>query len=299
MKKLFHRPSHLHPVLKDPTALVVMFVLLEDLLSNLLTYSASTFTGFLRSVYHFHKLPLLVREIRSEFIEVLVALFCVQVMSQLPRSISLDKIGLAARGAFGYFTAGLVTQVGSAVVIAVLLDRQRQLLAALHLHSTVAASQLFLCFLVGVAEEVVFRGYVLQVLERRWGSMIALLLSSIFFGLEHLQNPGETAVDVVNVIVDAGVPLAAAYLMSRSLWLSIGLHCGWNFYIYVFFGVPSGFRVVPEMHFTQTLCELEALLQLVLAILFVVLAVRKGRWVSCKAAVSARIELPALTSSAE
>jgi len=49
----------------------------------------------------------------------------------------------------------------------------------------------------------------------------------------------------VAIVFEAGVMLAAAYLLTRRLWLPIGIHAGWNFTQGGIFGVsvsghPSG-----------------------------------------------------------
>src|SRR5262249_39839900 len=52
---------------------------------------------------------------------------------------------------------------------------------------------------------------------------------SSVFGLLHAANPGATVVSTVAIALEAGALLGMAYAASRSLWLPIGLHFGWNF----------------------------------------------------------------------
>ncbi|WP_454085735.1 CPBP family intramembrane glutamic endopeptidase [Georgenia sp. Marseille-Q6866] len=94
---------------------------------------------------------------------------------------------------------------------------------------------------VAVAEEVVFRGVVLRLLEPRWGTWLALGGSSALFGLVHLVNPSASLWGATAIAVEAGLLLGAAYVATRSLWLPIGLHLGWNVTIVAVFGtVTSG-----------------------------------------------------------
>jgi len=83
--------------------------------------------------------------------------------------------------------------------------------------------------LSGVLEEVVMRGIVFRILEQSLGSWVALAISAAIFGLLHLHNPGATVPNAVAVMVEAGVLLAAAYMLTRRLWFCIGIHIAWNF----------------------------------------------------------------------
>ncbi len=94
-------------------------------------------------------------------------------------------------------------------------------------------------------EEIVFRGIVFRIVEGALGTWIALILSSAIFGLLHLLNPHATLQGAVAIVFEAGVMLAAAYVLTRRLWLPIGIHAGWNFTQGGIFGVsvsgqPSG-----------------------------------------------------------
>jgi uncharacterized protein len=83
--------------------------------------------------------------------------------------------------------------------------------------------------LSGVLEEVLIRGIVFRVLEKSLGSWIALGISAVVFGLLHLFNPGATLLNAAAISIEAGVLLAAAYMLTRRLWFCIGIHIAWNF----------------------------------------------------------------------
>jgi membrane protease YdiL (CAAX protease family) len=83
--------------------------------------------------------------------------------------------------------------------------------------------------LSGVLEEVVMRGVIFRILEQWLGSWIALAISAIIFGFLHLLNPGATLLNAAAISIEAGVLLAAAYMLTRRLWLCIGIHIAWNF----------------------------------------------------------------------
>jgi membrane protease YdiL (CAAX protease family) len=80
-----------------------------------------------------------------------------------------------------------------------------------------------------LSEEVLIRGFVLGLIERRAGSLVALLLSAVLFGVLHFDNAGAGPWPIVALIIGPGLALGAAYLATGRLWLPLGLHFGWNF----------------------------------------------------------------------
>lgn len=81
----------------------------------------------------------------------------------------------------------------------------------------------------GVVEELLFRGILFRIVESAVGSWLALVLSAVVFGLLHLLNAHSSVQGAVAIMLEAGILLAAAFMMTRHLWLPIGLHIGWNF----------------------------------------------------------------------
>ncbi|RCX18575.1 hypothetical protein DFP94_106109 [Fontibacillus phaseoli] len=77
-------------------------------------------------------------------------------------------------------------------------------------------------------EELIFRGIAFQAIEKMLGSRVALIITSLFFGVAHLGNPEATIWGAIAIAVQAGVLLGSAFLWRRSLWFVIGIHFTWN-----------------------------------------------------------------------
>ncbi len=100
--------------------------------------------------------------------------------------------------------------------------------------------------LLGVSafsEELVFRGYPMQILMTGVGPLPAIVVMSGLFGLLHYLNPNATWLGTLNVFL-AGMLLSLAYLRTRSLWFPFGIHIGWNLGLGPIFGFPvSGLTI--------------------------------------------------------
>ena len=77
-------------------------------------------------------------------------------------------------------------------------------------------------------EEILARGILFRFLEEFGGSWFALALSSALFGFGHAANPNATVFSSLAIAVEAGVLLGGAYMLTRNLWLAVGIHFGWN-----------------------------------------------------------------------
>jgi membrane protease YdiL (CAAX protease family) len=92
--------------------------------------------------------------------------------------------------------------------------------------------------LPGFMEELLFRGILFRWIEELGGSWVALIVTSALFGLGHIFNPNATALSSFAIALEAGVLLGGAYMLTRNLWLAIGLHAAWNFTQGWIFDVP-------------------------------------------------------------
>lgn len=76
-------------------------------------------------------------------------------------------------------------------------------------------------------EELLFRAILLRILARAFGTRWGLVLSSILFGVAHLTHG--TWLAALGITVNAGLPLGLLYIATGRLWMSVGLHIGWDF----------------------------------------------------------------------
>lgn len=91
-----------------------------------------------------------------------------------------------------------------------------------------ALAWLGVSWLIGLTEEMAFRGYLLQTLARGMGFWPAALVTSLLFASLHITNADETVIGIINVF-GAGMILCLALKRSFSLWWSIGFHAGWDY----------------------------------------------------------------------
>jgi membrane protease YdiL (CAAX protease family) len=136
---------------------------------------------------------------------------------------------LAREGARGSVFRGLV--IGVAMFAAVIANIFFLGDYKVHGFGSLTGPIALVGFMAGAAvtEELMFRGLLFRLVERGLGTYVALALSSVVFGASHLLNKDATLLGAVAIAIEAGAMLAAAYAATRSLWLPIGLHFGWNF----------------------------------------------------------------------
>jgi uncharacterized protein len=99
----------------------------------------------------------------------------------------------------------------------------------------------------GVTEELLFRGVIFRNLEDLLGTWFALAISAVIFGLIHISNPHSSLWAAAAIAIEAGVLLGAAYVLTRRLWIVMGIHFAWNFTQGGLFGVAVSGTTVPGM----------------------------------------------------
>ncbi|NTV63323.1 MAG: CPBP family intramembrane metalloprotease [Oscillochloris sp.] len=230
----------------------------------------------------------------QELIGTLAALGAIGLVTVLVERRPLRAVGLGWRGMPGQWLRGAAVGAGlmSACVLLLALAGGYRV-GGLRLALGPLLSSLLLQVGVGLFEEGLFRGMIFRLLEEGLGSWVALVLSSTLFGAIHLLNPQATPLGAAAIAVEAGVLLAAAYMLTRSLWFVAGLHTAWNFFQGSIFGSNisgSGIQTTsllvarfegPEL-LTGGVFGIEAsliaiLLGLALGLWFAVRAARSGR----------------------
>lgn len=82
---------------------------------------------------------------------------------------------------------------------------------------------------VGWSEELGLRGYLLQNMRDGMGLFWAVLISCLLYGLLHMSNPNSTLLSGI-LIAFFGYLRIFGWLRTGQLWLSMGMHAGWNFF---------------------------------------------------------------------
>ena len=100
----------------------------------------------------------------------------------------------------------------------------------------IIAGYAFVAIFSGIAEEVAFRGMAVREIALRHGWLIAVIVGGLYFGAAHLVPTfgALTILESLSVLV-AGILVSflfiAMYLRSGSLWMPIGFHAAWNFFL--------------------------------------------------------------------
>jgi len=97
-----------------------------------------------------------------------------------------------------------------------------------------AVLSLLLCYVVqGGAEEIVFRGWFMQVVGRRYKPIVGVIASIVVFGAAHAPT---TPLSIFNLIL-FGLFLAVWALRDGSIWAICGWHSAWNWSLSNVFGL--------------------------------------------------------------
>lgn len=176
-----------------------------------------------------HSVPALVRDAARLGSAVFLSAVMIAAYRWLVRSLerrSPDELGtpLAAR----WLALGVTAGAGLFGVVYAILWA----LGAVTFQGFGGLSGLGLALAVAIAsavgEEIVFRGVVFRLLQERLGTTIALILSAVAFGFVHAGNHGATWISTLAIALESGALMGLAYAATRTLWLPIGLHFGWN-----------------------------------------------------------------------
>jgi uncharacterized protein len=139
----------------------------------------------------------------------------------------------------GFLIGGAAIALPITILILVGWLRLTPVTAAPWGHPIVRMTVLFLP--AAFAEELLTRGYLLTVLRDAWNWPVAVAITSIAFGLLHLQNAGAD-VQSVALVTLAGVFLATIRIVTGSLYAAWSAHFAWNWVMAaVFHASVSGY----------------------------------------------------------
>lgn len=80
----------------------------------------------------------------------------------------------------------------------------------------------------GGTEEILTRGWLMNVLGARYNLKLGLFISSVLFGTLHLFNPNVNYIAILNIIL-VGFFFGLYVIKTNDLWGACGIHSAWNF----------------------------------------------------------------------
>ena len=155
----------------------------------------------------------------------LVLLFRRFVDRQTVNSLGFKWKGYTAHAAAGFLLGLVLIGVGTIVLI---VTRNFEWID-LQADPTQLFLTMGLMIIIAVAEELVFRGYILGNLMESMNRWVALVLSAVIFSLFHGNNPAIDIIPLANLFL-GGLLLGINYIYTRNLWFGIFFHFTWNFY---------------------------------------------------------------------
>jgi len=142
------------------------------------------------------------------------------------------------------FTVGFVVSLVAVVLFILIATITDEVRLTVNAKSPPHAILYLFLMLIGggalvVQEELIFRGYVLRTLEVGFNRSVGVLVTALLFGLFHIARADASALGILNIFL-MGCLLGVVCVRTGSLWSAIGLHFGWNFFLYLFDFPVSG-----------------------------------------------------------
>jgi CAAX protease family protein len=81
----------------------------------------------------------------------------------------------------------------------------------------------------GFVAEILIIGVFFRLVEEQLGTVIALFVITVLFGILHVNAPGATLLSIISTAIEAGLLIASVYVYTRSLWMVIFFHFAWDF----------------------------------------------------------------------
>ena len=140
--------------------------------------------------------------------------------------LPVDRLVPSSFGSGALLGISLMGLVVLVMVVSGALAWAREPATAAHAVGTFLELSAFLA-VAAFAEELLLRGYPLQVIAEALGGPAAVLLTAVVFAGLHALNPHVSPLALVNIAL-AGILLGAALWRTMSLWFVTGIHFGWN-----------------------------------------------------------------------
>jgi len=157
--------------------------------------------------------------------ELVVAVFAYLVLLWVEqrRPVELDVRRISGLGWGLLLGAGLCV-----LVVGILFAVGSYRVVGVNLSYPIVPALISTGLVAAVAEEIMFRGVLLRLVEDALGTWAAVAIGALVFGGAHLSNQNASLWGALAIALEAGVLFSALYVVTRSLWWCMGLHFAWN-----------------------------------------------------------------------
>jgi len=154
-----------------------------------------------------------------------------------------SSIGLSANKWRSTFAWGILVGVGSSLLVIMSIamvggyETGNWFVGLTSLSNFSGVMILLACFAIqSSVEELLFRGWLFSVVTRKFNVLAAFIASGLLFTLLHLTTEDPWYVNLNSFMFS----VFACYLVlySNNVWLAMGWHAGWNWFIGVGFDIP-------------------------------------------------------------
>ncbi len=135
---------------------------------------------------------------------------------------------LSIRIFFPGFIKGALWGAGSIALILFLLYLGGYFRIVEIVRGTGSYNKILLLFLLSTTEEILYRGIIYKLIEKAWGILPALLVSSFLFSIMHITNNHYNPASFAAIIL-GGAMMGLMFSITRNLWWPVAAHFFWNF----------------------------------------------------------------------
>jgi len=155
-----------------------------------------------------------------------------------------DAYELSARGSIPEFVLGVLIAL-SIVGTTVLALYLSGIYSIDHTNGIQVLVWSFGVYMSGsLMQELIARLIIFRLTEEWLGTWVAVAISAVVFGVAHAANPNQTAMSTLTLVITSFV-FIGPFLLTRRVWMVLGVHFGWNFVQTGIFGMANSGIPIP------------------------------------------------------
>ncbi len=220
-------------------AIVLTFLIMDfGAFFGQMVFEIIPFSSFANTSIQNENLILLLIELLSFFgISLFVYIRVVRIEGRPFSSIGFCKEGWIKKYLIGFTVGAMLTISEVALLYAFgLISVNHNPIQPVGLSAIKYISIILIGWIVqSSAEEIITRGWLMNILSAKYNVWVGLIVSSTYFGFMHLFNPNISYIAVINLVL-TGFLFGIYVLKTNNLWGACGIHCSWNFFIGNIFG---------------------------------------------------------------